>query len=277
MIIDAQVHLWTDETPNRPWPPGGRERVHLPTALTYDKMLRMMDEARVDRVVIVPPSWEGDRNDYALKAARRHPDRFAVMGRLPLDDPEAPQMLTRWLDQPGMLGIRLTFTEAQANWLDDGTADWFWPAAAEAGVPVMAHVCDHMNQMAGIVRTYPRLKFIIDHMGMSKRIADENRRVEAVERTKALARFPNVSVKLSSAPSYSHQTYPFADMTPYVWSLFTAYGPRRCFWGTDLTRAPDACTYRQRVTHFTKEMPFFTHTDKEWVMGNALAACLNWR
>ena len=33
--------------------------------------------------MIVPPSWEGDRNDLALEAARLHPDRFAVMtGRL---------------------------------------------------------------------------------------------------------------------------------------------------------------------------------------------------
>ena len=44
----------------------------------------MMDEAGVDRVVIVPPSWPGDRNDYGLEAARRYPDRFAVMGRIPL-------------------------------------------------------------------------------------------------------------------------------------------------------------------------------------------------
>jgi hypothetical protein len=41
----------------------------------------MMNEAGVDRVVIVPPSWEGERNDYALEAASKYPDRFAVMGR----------------------------------------------------------------------------------------------------------------------------------------------------------------------------------------------------
>ena len=45
--------------------------------------LKEMDAAGVARVVIVPPSWEGDRNDLALEAARLHPDRFAVMGRPP--------------------------------------------------------------------------------------------------------------------------------------------------------------------------------------------------
>jgi L-fuconolactonase len=34
-----------------------------------------------DRAVIVPPGWPGDRNDYGIEAAKRYPNRFAVMGR----------------------------------------------------------------------------------------------------------------------------------------------------------------------------------------------------
>jgi len=32
-----------------------------------------MDEAGVDRAVIIPPDWPGYRNDYALEAAKRYP------------------------------------------------------------------------------------------------------------------------------------------------------------------------------------------------------------
>src|SRR5205085_2149516 len=124
-------------SPDRPWPPGGAQRVHLSFPLTYDLMLPMMDEAGVDRVVIVPPSWEGDRNDYALEAATKCPDRFAVMGRVALDQPEVRNLIPTWRDQPGMLGIRVNFSHRQASWLEDGTADWFWPAAEKAGIPVM--------------------------------------------------------------------------------------------------------------------------------------------
>ena len=78
MIVDSQVHLWQAETPDRPWVPG---RVpQLPEPFTIEKLLPLMNEAGVDRVVIVPPSWPGDHNDYALEAAKRYPDRFAVMG-----------------------------------------------------------------------------------------------------------------------------------------------------------------------------------------------------
>src|SRR2546426_3686647 len=87
LIVDAQVHIWGADTPNRPWPPGRAHQAQKPYPVTKDLVLEGMKGAGVERVVLVPPSWEGDRNDLALEAARLHPDRFAVMGRLE-DDPD---------------------------------------------------------------------------------------------------------------------------------------------------------------------------------------------
>jgi L-fuconolactonase len=108
-IADGQVHVWQPESADRPWPKGGPERAQLPYALTCERLLAMMDEAGVDRAILVPPSWEGDRNDHALAGAAAHPDRFAVMGRLALDQPDNAKLLKDWKKQPGMLGVRLTF------------------------------------------------------------------------------------------------------------------------------------------------------------------------
>ena len=80
LIVDAQVHIWAAETPDRPWPASGRGRAHRPEPFSKDDLLREMDAAGVAGAIIVPPSWEGDRNDLALEAARLHPERFAVMG-----------------------------------------------------------------------------------------------------------------------------------------------------------------------------------------------------
>jgi hypothetical protein len=121
-IVDAQVHLWKAESPDWPWVPGRQPQ--LPEPFTIEKLVPLMDEAGVDRVVVVPPSWPGDRHDYGLEAAQRHPQRFAVMGRIPLEKPESAARLPKWKEQPGMLGIRLTFLGPQAAWLTDGTADW---------------------------------------------------------------------------------------------------------------------------------------------------------
>ena len=105
-IVDAQVHLWKANSPDWPWKPGARAQ--LPEPFTIERALAMMDEAGVDRAVIVPPSLN-DRNDYALEAARRYPDRFGVMGRIALEDPNSAALLPTWKQQPGMLGVRVTF------------------------------------------------------------------------------------------------------------------------------------------------------------------------
>jgi predicted TIM-barrel fold metal-dependent hydrolase len=76
------------------------------------------------------------------------------------------------------------------------------------------------------------------------------------------AKYPNVSVKLSSAPTYSFEPYPWRDMTEHLKRCFDAFGPQRCYWGTDITNAFTKSTYRQRITHFTEELDFLSKEDK---------------
>src|SRR3954454_15342989 len=137
LIVDAQVHIWAADTPERPWPAESRHRAHRLQPFSKDDLLGEMDAAGVARVVIVPPSWEGDRNDLALEAARLHPDRFAVMGRPPLAGRD-PRALDRWREQPGMLGIRVTTAGAGARELfTEPEGDWLWDAAERNELPAM--------------------------------------------------------------------------------------------------------------------------------------------
>ncbi|HWX35046.1 MAG TPA: hypothetical protein VNZ53_47460, partial [Steroidobacteraceae bacterium] len=78
------------------------------------------------------------------------------------------------------------------------------------------------------------------------------------------------------APGNSLEPYPFRDMTVYLQRLFDAYGPERCYWGTDITNSFAKASYRERVTHFTEELSFLSENDKDWVMGRAILARLKW-
>ena len=276
MIVDAQIHLWKAPSPDWQWIPGMKPQ--MPDPFTIEKLVPIMDEAGVDRVVIVPPSWPGDRNDYGLEAARRYPSRFGVMGRIPLRNPQSAALLPTWRNQPGMLGIRVTFLGNDAAMLSDGTADWFWPAAEKAGLPVMFLANEQGPYFARIAERHPGLQLIVDHMGLSLSVqaVREGRFDGPISHTLSLAKYPNVSVKLSSAPTYSLERYPFRDMTPHIKRLFEAYGPRRCYWGSDITNAFDKATYRQRITHFTETLDFLTEEDKDWVMGRGILARLKW-
>jgi predicted TIM-barrel fold metal-dependent hydrolase len=223
----------------------------------------------------VPPGWEGGRIDYALEAHAKYPDRFGIMGRISLTESRNAALLPRWKEQPGMLGIRVAFNSLAAAFAN-GEVDWFWPAAEKAGIPVMFLAPGNLPIFAPIAERHPQLQLIIDHMGLSPEIAKANTREAAVAEAVALAKYPNVSVKLSSVPLFSFDPYPYRDMQPMIEGLFQAFGPQRCYWGTDITNSFAQATYRQRITHFTEEMPFLSENDKDWVMGRAILERLNW-
>src|SRR5258707_12662078 len=110
LIVDAQVHLWKAESPDWKWVPGLQPQ--LPEPFTIERLVPMMDEAGMDRAVIVPPSWPGDRNDYALEAGKGYPHPFRGMGRRPLQDPKSAGLLSKRKGPPGMAGRRLALQKA---------------------------------------------------------------------------------------------------------------------------------------------------------------------
>jgi L-fuconolactonase len=274
IIVDAQVHIWGADTPERPWPPGGASLAHRPQPLGKDQLQREIDAAGVDRVVIVPPSWEGERNDLALEAARLHPDRFAIMGRLAIERQESRGLVDGWRRQPGMLGVRLTFhRDPHRSWLTDGTADWFWAAAERAGIPVMVFVPGLVPEISEVAARYPGLRLVLDHLALGLGVKD-NAIGSALEPVLAAARYPNIAVKASALPCYVSEPYPFKTLHPHIRRVVDAYSPRRVFWGTDLSRL--TCSYRQAVTFFTEELDFLSDDDKEWIMGRGIAEWLSW-
>ncbi|MCC6888892.1 MAG: amidohydrolase [Hyphomicrobiales bacterium] len=277
MIVDSQLHVWPEETPERPYPAGERGRAHLPEALTWRKALPLMDAAGIDRAILVPPGWTGDLNEHSLEAAQHHRGRFAVMGRFEVERPQSRSLLATWKRQPGMLGIRLAFNHESASQIVDGTADWVWGAAESAAVPIMLFAPDAPQTIGTIAAAHPQLKLIIDHMGQATRGPQYKRVGERLDVIAPLARYPNVAVKLSMVPGFSKEPYPFKDMTPHLRRLIEAFGPRRCFFGSDLTHQRGQYPYRQYVTHFEEELAFLPAADLRLIMGEAILDFLDWR
>ncbi|MCC7486738.1 MAG: amidohydrolase family protein [Burkholderiales bacterium] len=267
LIVDSQVHIWTSGTP---------VNIHRQVpSYTGDELLRDMDAARVNAVVLHPPSWDMRANEVALDAARRHPDRLAVLGFFDIGKPENRKLVDTWKSQPGMLGLRFAFLRpGEENWLVDGTADWLWPAAERAGLPV-GLLCANRTKVVGeIAAKHPGLKLLVDHMARPRGARDDAGWADLGDLL-ALAKYPNVAVKASGAPSYSSEAYPYRNIHPYLKRIFDAFGPARMFWGTDITRMP--CSWRQCVTMYTEELPWLKGRDLELVMGRALCEWIGWK
>ncbi|MFN7087328.1 MAG: amidohydrolase family protein [Burkholderiales bacterium] len=274
LIVDSQVHIWGANTPERPWPAEQRTRPQREVPLGADELLGEMDRAGVDRCIIVPPAWEGDRNDLGLAAAQAHPDRFAVMGRF---DPEAPQSrgaIAGWRRQPGMLGLRFSLhTPALRRLLTDGHLDWVWPEAEKHRIPVMVLVTHaDVALIDRVAERHPDLRLTLDHCALTGGKDEEAFR--DFDLLLPIAKRPNVAVKVSCLPLFTTDTYPYRALHPYLRKVYDVFGPQRMFWGSDLSRLP--CSYREGLTYLSEEVPWLGAEDKAWILGRGVCAWLDW-
>jgi predicted TIM-barrel fold metal-dependent hydrolase len=266
MIVDAHIHLWA----------GGKPRsAHRQEPYSKEDALADMDRAGVDAAVIQPPAWDPRAHEIAIDAAHSHPDRFAILGNFPLEEPGGSARLLHWKEQPGMRGLRYIFNEPRhAAWLEGEDLDWLWSGAQRLDIPIALAAAAYLPLVARVARRFPELRLLIDHLGVPLG-ATGAAAFAHVAQLEELARCPNVAVKATGAPAYATDAYPYRSIHGYLRAIFAAFGPRRFFWGTDITKMP--CSWRECVTMFTEQLPWLSGTDQALVMGAALRDWLRWK
>ena len=137
----------------------------------------------------------------------------------------------------------------------------------------MVHAPHSLPLIDAIAARYPTLRLVIDHLGLVRPKLDHEAFAH-LSGLLALAKRPNIAVKASAVTDYSGEPYPFPILHGYLRQVFDAFGPKRMFWGTDLTGIP--CTYRQAITMFTEELRWLRGDDLEWVMGRGICEWLGW-
>ena len=198
-IIDSQIHLWQN----------ARMSAHHRQIPTYDvnDALAEMKSAGVDAAVLHPPSTLGEAvNVQAVEAAKAHPEKFCILGHFDLQAPNREEIVRNWRARPGMLGFRFTFNQPhQRAWWTDGSLDWFWAACERERLPVGLLAGGQMAAFGAIAERHPGLKLHIDHHGRGGGggAGTDDAAFANLAEMLALARYPNVAIKMSGAPSYS--------------------------------------------------------------------------
>lgn len=266
MIADAQIHIWAKGTPSAH---------HRQAPYSAAQAIAGMDAAGIDRAAIHPVMWDPDSNELAVEAVRAYPGRFAIMGWFYLDRPESKGLIDTWTQRLGMKGLRFYFTEPHMqSWPTDGTMDWLWPAAERLGIPVSLAAANFLPVVGEIAERHPGLKLIVDHMGVPRASTGPSA-YRNLPQLLALAKYPNVAVKATGQAGYAEDAYPFPSIHEPLKKVFEAFGPKRTFWGTDITRMH--CTWRQCVTLFTEELPWLKGADLDLVMGRAYCDWIGWK
>jgi predicted TIM-barrel fold metal-dependent hydrolase len=280
LITDSQVHVFEADSRERPWPKDGRAKPTKPHN-TAAETIAAMDAIGVDRAIIVPPGSVGDdnANQTALDAVAAYPGRFAVMGRIDPQRPDWEDRLATWKQQPGMLGLRFSgrWDSTPRQFKDmfaEGALDTFFAACERYDVPVALGTNDLLAPVERLAARHPGLTIIVDHLATNFGDTVETC-FSGMDALCALARYPNVSTKVSNAPNRAFMPYPFTSIHGLLRRAYDAFGPRRLLWGADRTEI-GSIPYAHTLLLWQEGLDWLSADDKEWILGKSAAEILHW-
>jgi L-fuconolactonase len=286
-VVDAQVHTWGPNHVNRPWDPNfgnGDARAsalraaHAAHSVTVAETIEAMAEAGVDAALIASTAIYGYDNGYALEAAANYPSKFGVFGHIDPAAPDVDERVAVWRRKPGALGFRVVVAnDSSRDELRAGVFDPIFKAAERHRVPLCIYMLRLPNDVGKLAQRFPDLSLTFDHLGLPQPpLAEPDEDIwQLLPAVLDLARYPNVSVKLTAAPTLSRQDFPYADLWPRIHQFLEAFGLDRVMWGSDWTRPEVPGTYRESVAYIldTDEL---TDSDKALLMGKTLRRTFDW-
>jgi len=287
-IVDAQVHAWGPDSAEAPWriirgdSVYNTARAHfIKDIWTWERVLAAMDDANVDAAVFFSPGLiYGDDPTYGLRAAEANPGRFAVVVPVLPGEEDLADKLLGWGASPHILGIRvLAYTDAVFEQLCDGRAARTIQAAGNHGLAVHVYAPGYLHRLHEVASRYPDVQLVIDHLGLKQppvmTLDDPSQPFAGFERLLELAKYPNVAVKATAIPTLSLESFPFADVWPYLHRLLDAFGVERVMWGTDATRVAEMLSYREGVDYVLGSEEL-SHSEKAAFLGGSLESIYGW-
>jgi L-fuconolactonase len=273
-IIDSQVHAYERNSPARPWV----GFLHGPNSVTGDEMVAAMDAVGVDGALLVSPfalyAFDGT---YALEVYAKHPTRFGLIKPVDTTAPGVADVIADWAEKKGTVGVRIMLNRVEATDGADPGIGRVMQAARNHRFPVNMLIWGRIDQARQIAARYPDTQIVIDHLGLQQPFEPPAppQPWQELPSVLELAKFPNVSIKVSGACTLSHEPYPYKDIWDPLARVFDAFSLKRCLWGTDWTRAVHLLNYQQGVDSF-RVTDRLSASDRDTLMGGALAQIYDW-
>jgi len=264
-FIDAHVHLWTDDFLKYPLAPGVKAGDMKPPTFLPSDILHQAAPSGVTRVVLVQMSYYGTDNSYMLDVIRQSPKVFRGIAVV---DPESnqPDGQMRKLARKGVRGFRIyPPDEPSTAWLTgEGFTKMFL-----CGAQHQLALCLLVNpgDLRGVDRQcekFPDTPVVIDHMariGRNGVISESDTNALC-----ALARHPQVKVKISAFYALGNHTPPHLDLVPLIKRLYDTFGPKRLMWASDCPFQVDDETYEDSISLVRDRLDFLSDNDKQWML-----------
>jgi predicted TIM-barrel fold metal-dependent hydrolase len=264
-FIDAHVHLWTRDFLKYPLAATVKPTEMEPPVFLPSDILQHAAPSGVSRIVLVQMSYYGTDNSYMLEAIRQSPRVFRGIAVV---DPESerPEATMRKIARKGVRGFRIYPPDGPSkSWLTgEGFRKMF-----RCGAQDRLALCLLVNPQDLVVvdrqcESFPETPVVIDHMariGRNGPIGDADTRALC-----ALARHPQLKVKVSAFYALGARTPPHLDLVPLIKRLFESFGSQRLMWGSDCPFQVDHEAYEDSISLVRDRLDFLSSSDKQWML-----------
>jgi predicted TIM-barrel fold metal-dependent hydrolase len=258
-FIDSHVHVWKHD-PHYPFAAGANVP---PGDASAEMLLDLMGANKVERTVIIQVIHYKWDNSYLADVLRRYPKQFRGVCRVNPEDPAAADHLSHLTEVDGFHGVRLSPAEGPpGDWIRGPLMPPLWRRCANLKVPMTLLIpVTRLPDIHPLIETNPDLQVVIDHMADCP--VDQPQKLELLL---ALARYPNVFVKISHMWSLSHQPYPYPDAQAQAQQLYKVFGADRLMAGTDWPISLRQLPYAQSVALYRDHLNFPTAEDRVQIL-----------
>ncbi len=272
MRVDAHQHFWNLSRVEYPW----LTAADGPIFRTFEapELEPQIRAAGIDRTVLVQAANSAADTEYMLEVADRHPWVGAVVGWVPLDEPEAAgRALERLTRHPRFKGVRhLIHNEPDPDWVVRDRVIEGLRVLASFGVPfdVVAVFPNHLVHVPALAERVPDLRMVIDHLAKPP-IAQGGMEPWAGQLARAAA-YPQVTAKVSGLNTAADwATWSADDLRPYVDHALACFGPDRLMFGSDWPVATLAGDYAKVWRESQRVLEHLAPAEREAVLGTAAA------
>ncbi len=264
-LIDAHVHVWTDDFQKYPLPTGVTpEQLPLPRFLPED-ILREAHPGGVRRIVLVQISYFRFDNRYLVDVIRRQPEVFAGIAMVDWTAP-APDEAMRELMRYHVRGFRIRALGAPARtWLDGESLERMFRCGARERL-ALCFLLDpeHLPALNRMCAKFPETPVIVDHLARIG--ATGTPRDEDTAALCALARHKQVMVKVSGFNALGLKKPPHLDLGPLIRRVHEAFGARRLMWASDSPFQILKERYDDSLGLIRDRLDFLNAEDKDWML-----------
>ena len=255
-MIDIHPHVIAEDVRRYALAPlGGRQSDWSRSRpVSFEKMLTAMDEAGIERSVLVQASTcYGHDNSYLADAVAAHRKRFAGVFSVDMLAPDATDRIRYWMSK-GLTGLRVFIaghTTSQDSRLDDPRSFPAWQCAVDASLPVCVQLrAPGLPQLETLLQRFPRARIILDHMARPV--------VEDAESLFALALYKNLFLKLTT-----HNVRDADRNKTFFQRVVQAFGASRIAWGSNYPASEGSLS--SLLTEARDTLGGVSDADREWI------------